>query len=1418
MKWQSSNKKINQSGIAPIVVLIGMGIAALVTGVIVERTTNLSQSNDTRSHAAGKCDNDTPIGNTACASQNSGWEFVCKYPSKPSSEQWQERKCPSGQTCQGTGCKATPSSGGGSSSGSGNSGGGGTNTCSGSKTQCINGVGVGGGACNGAYPTKRFVCTNPNASDSTSVTASPNTCQMWRSEECPNGCEGGNCLKGSGDLCSGSGRGNCRNGLVCMPMSGGARCAERNCPTDNARQCSGNFVQECQNGSWTNISNCDAGCNGSTNSCNVLACTAGQIRCADNDTALETCNDNRTAWNKRSCPYGCSNNACNGPPSLKKFGELCAGNGQGNCESGLTCSVTCKKSLNTSCFQSSDCVSPYACIPQTGGKYCGTPDAGCEAGDGSAFCSTDQTKLLQCQSYHLVTLNNCANFGCTGGANAHCNAGLCTAGSTQCHPTMANTLQRCNATGSAYGNENCPFGCANGACIQPRLLDQTCTGAGQGNCSTGLICTEFPSGERLCKIPKKTVGQACAQESECENPLVCMSVSGGGKYCQARACYAAGQTRCASANTILETCKSDLSGYQQQSCTCETVGGVAQCKKYQYFTWVEERGRGYCEAHETTDVQILNQNYISEKACKDAHLSRICTAGERSCEGGRPRICNASQTRYDDLPACAAGSICESGNCVYKYFIWGQGGCVERKTQDKSVYDRNFPNIEMCVRNHSADPSSAPTPTPTSEQKKSKESIRTLAKKDIGQACVSSDECKDLMYCANDKCNPFCGETGQKPCNTGCKLAFEMKNGLCQAKNIKVNKSVDAGKKICKSSGFCSEASDCCSGFVCQSSPYGGSSCVALKVQKGGEGQECMSNVCDAGMYCNKDKNICQKKPTLCIPNNSICASEISLQKCSDDGMSWGEEKTCFEGMACSPESGNCMNKNMIKNDHTLGSLCYGEGRGTCDIPYYCMQSSVGKICQKKTTCNIGEISCPSVAELSVCIDGVNEKITECANGRTCDIASKSCAYSGVYSGMDCKNDDDCRLVGSGRKCLMIDAKGGICVNPDAKDSIGSLGQLCLIGKCIDGLSCDNTNHCVSVKSNTLNEQLVNGVFNGVSSITVTTIADLESVIGSQCKDVGSTIFNGKTIYENGESGNCRLICDLDNHVIKDKFNCGIDTTFKWNELRCQEGETGNIIRFESEQNSDIVIEKQCGKTYSGAQSLCRDGKCIDNTIPCIKDGEIIPDTDIIDTYRQCDAATHTWKPFADGKKIIWQDCPTSYREYYLENMSKYQSELLPGSEVTIKCRKSMGDILGFVYPSKSGDNLASPVNLSCGDPSSEIATYSIDGINWISPKDACKQVLTHEFMHGWQVVESGQATSEPFTKVIGCYEVKGKYYFNIEDPVSAYGYTNCAEALAEAAAYYVHSGCWMRDNRKKQYDWFLTSPDSPFVGISFCK
>lgn len=82
------------------------------------------------------CDNNVPVGGTACNPSDAVAQFQCARPG--TSNQWDRQLCGSGQRCVGNRCQVV------------------------STQTCDNGIPLNGTACNGGDPGAQYVCTNPS--------------------------------------------------------------------------------------------------------------------------------------------------------------------------------------------------------------------------------------------------------------------------------------------------------------------------------------------------------------------------------------------------------------------------------------------------------------------------------------------------------------------------------------------------------------------------------------------------------------------------------------------------------------------------------------------------------------------------------------------------------------------------------------------------------------------------------------------------------------------------------------------------------------------------------------------------------------------------------------------------------------------------------------------------------------------------------------------------------------------------------------------------------------------------------------------------------------------------------------------------------------------------------------------------------
>src|SRR3989338_2525194 len=206
-------------------------------------------------------------------------------------------------------------------------------------------------------------------------------------------------------------------------------------------------------------------------------------------------------------------------------------------------------------------------------------------------------------------------------------------------------------------------------------------------------------------------------------------------------------------------------------------------------------------------------------------------------------------------------------------------------------------------------------------------------------------------------------------------------------------------------------------------------------------------------------------------------------------------------------------------------------------------------------------------------------------------------------------------------------------------------------------------------------------------------------------------------------------------------------------------------------------------------------------------------------TFTYKDPKTGETKPLAGGKQIKFIDCSASHQNHYLGIISVIQDHIFPDPGLSIKCEKILGG-------SASGA-IEDPIKVGCILENG----YDIDNSHY--PRSRCDYVFAHETTHKRQIVdnsrngkpinESGDSSNEEFNKVTGCVEnplrnllgLGHRVLYLLERSVSMYGlFMNCEEGYADAVAYYITQGCWVRDNRPKQYEWLR---NNVFDGKEFC-
>jgi len=267
----------------------------------------------------------------------------------------------------------------------------------------------------------------------------------------------------------------------------------------------------------------------------------------------------------------------------------------------------------------------------------------------------------------------------------------CTAGAVQCY---GNALQRCNATGTAWANNDtcasdalCDAG--RGMCLPPACSagERRCNGAqlegcnsdrngwlllapcpSAGHCSTvSGSCTAEPcqTGKTQCS---GSTFQACNESrtgwvdvDTCASSELCNPVAG----CGDSVCFE-GQVRCEGAE--LQTCNPGKNGWT----TIKSCDSAALC---------DEDAKTCLEvacttpgAYRCSDAGALERcaddltAWLAVEACESAaHCDALngkcntapCEPGDHQCNGAVLQVCNATSSGWNTVETCLSDGLCQ---------------------------------------------------------------------------------------------------------------------------------------------------------------------------------------------------------------------------------------------------------------------------------------------------------------------------------------------------------------------------------------------------------------------------------------------------------------------------------------------------------------------------------------------------------------------------------------------------------------------------------------------------------------------------------------------------------------------------------------------------------------------------------------
>lgn len=370
---------------------------------------------------------------------------------------------------------------------------------------------------------------------------------------------------------------------------------------------------------------------GTTASCEPLACSPGISTCSADGAAVQHCSaDGLSVESTEPCAQSeicwsgaCKTVVCTPNEHTCEEGRLYACDASGSATSLVK---TCPY-YQVCSAEAGDCVSPECnrgqplcngnvatvCSddglgPEPGGEDCATTGKGCYGGaclpklcSGSYVCDGSQLKYCENNGTQTRLAQDCQYASLCNAAGGLCMQPTCTPNAFVCN---GNVATRCKADGSGYetGGVDCSADgqvCDGGGC-----LAKSCT-AGAWFCLGGSPQQCSATGATY------TPSDTCSAYEFCTD---------GVGYCQYDVCDA-GAPVCS--GNLATTCKSDGSG---------AVAGGTDCAATQQI----------CEAG----------------ACKPV----VCQAGAKTCQGDAVYTCNANGASTSLSQNCSASQFCDASS------------------------------------------------------------------------------------------------------------------------------------------------------------------------------------------------------------------------------------------------------------------------------------------------------------------------------------------------------------------------------------------------------------------------------------------------------------------------------------------------------------------------------------------------------------------------------------------------------------------------------------------------------------------------------------------------------------------------------------------------------------------------------------
>jgi hypothetical protein len=673
-----------------------------------------------------------------------------------------------------------------------------------------------------------------------------------------------------------------------------------------------------------------ARCDGMGTCAAAAAIACNEYMCGTNGACLVTCRTNT------DCSPG---NVCNGGICGKKIlGATCVANTEcatGTCQQGVCCDKVC----TGTCLACNQASSLGHCLPLPLGP---APAGQCTPADPS-------------------TCGNDGNCDGTGKCHLQTTGTICKAAT--CSLALQTLAARCDGVGTCVNGttQPCdPFQCgASGACLG------TCNPAnGNGDCTTGNVCTPNVSMPATGSCGKKPLGAGCTLPGECGSNLC-----EGGTCCDmpcsgtCKSCSLAGSAgKCSNVpagQDPLDQCPVDAVSTCKRDGLCD---GNGACRNYAAAT--------VCVASTCTSA-----TFTTQRTCDGAGTCAPATTG--TCAGSfacdtTNGVCKTSCSPATSSTDCASPATCSGTACVLKANGIACGTANECAT--------GFCEQGICCAS----------------------ACQGTCRSCALPGATTLGVCSNVPAATLDARCPTtatstCGTDGTCDGNGACHLyanTTQCAGGLCPT-----GTATQTNPRTCDGAGNCAVATTkACSPFLCDgvsackttcTVATSGTDCLAPntclgamcgKKQTGVScmiGGECASGFCSQSVCCDKDcSGTCQS----CVLAGKV--GTCSLIPAGSPPLVQSQcpaatPSTCLLDGTCDG-SGNCRNypsgttcvNQICSSGNTLVQPRLCNGGGTC-------QTSTSGACPGSFNCNTGTNACRIACT-------VGTQATDCTSPAVC--------------------------------------------------------------------------------------------------------------------------------------------------------------------------------------------------------------------------------------------------------------------------------------------------------------------------------------------------------------------------------------------------------------------------------------------------